>query len=695
MLESKPHRFGMPGQAKAQGRTTGIQETAGKTGAGERQTGETQTADAERLTPEQKRERALESAGARARANRPPGPPGGPGPRPGGPHPGGGNPGRALVSLSLDDSAKELSTGEVIRRALSYLRGYKFALALAIALSLAGAAASVAIPSFVRMLVACIQEGLAGDIDLAATWRIAASAVAIALASFACGVGERQVMATITLRFAQRLRSDMDNKLDRLPFSYLDAVPKGDTLSRMTNDVDQFTSAISESVGTLVSGTVTVAGSLVMMLITNWAMALAGVLVTLLGFALALLTTRFSQPYYVARQNKLGSLNALIEETFSGHTVVRAYNAEERVGEEFHRRNEELYGYTWRSRFLTSLMVPVMSLTGSLGYVVVCVLGAALALAGYTDMPTIVAFMLYIRLFSNPLTSLAQAFGSLQPAVAAGSRIFGLLSRDEEPDETGKSAHLDPASVRGEVVFDHVRFGYDADTPVIGDFCARVEPGQKVAIVGPTGAGKTTLVNLLMRFYEVQGGSISVDGVPIDDMRREEVRRLFGMVLQDTWLFEGTLRENVAYAHAGEVSDERIMDALEKVGLGHAVRAMPAGLDTVINERSALSVGQRQLVAIARAMLEDAPILILDEATSSVDTRTERDIQRAIDTLTKGRTSFAIAHRLSTIRDADVIFVIQHGDIVETGTHDELMAAGGAYAELYQAQFSGGRSELS
>ena len=422
-----------------------------------------------------------------------------------------------------------------------------------------------------------------------------------------------------------------------------------------------------------------------MMFVTNWVMTLSAIAATLIGFLLITLITARSQKYFVARQQELGEINGHIEEAYSGHTVLRVYNAERQFSETFESLNEKLYNASWKSQFLSGLMMPVMNFVGNLGYVTVCVVGALLALNGQITFGVIVAFMVYVRLFTSPLSQIAQALTSLQSASAAAGRVFEFLEAEEMEDESGKTKTLQNPT--GQVTFSHVKFGYTPERMIIKDFNLDVKPGQKVAIVGPTGAGKTTLVNLLMRFYELNGGSISMDGVNLHDITRENVHDLFGMVLQDTWLFEGTIRENLCYGKTG-ITDGQLDRACKAVGLLHFIRALPHGYDTVLDASVSLSEGQKQLLTIARAMIEDAPMLILDEATSSVDTRTEILIQKAMDELTRGRTSFVIAHRLSTIKNADIILVLRDGDVVESGSHEELLAKGGFYAELYNAQFS-------
>ena len=483
---------------------------------------------------------------------------------------------------------------------------------------------------------------------------------------------------------SQRLRSDISQKINRLPLRYFDTHSYGDVLSRVTNDVDTISQTINQSVAALVTAVVTLLGSLVMMLVTNVHMTLTAVLASLAGFVLMIFIMGRSQKYFLAQQQVLGSLNGNIEEVYSGHDVIKAYNAERKVTEEFEALNVKLFNSAWRAQFFSGLMMPIMSFIGNFGYVAVCVVGAVLVQNGTIGFATIVAFIMYVRLFTNPLSQIAQAANSLQAAAAASERVFEFLDEPELSDESQKTRRL--ASVKGEVEFDHVKFGYDPERIIIHDFSAKVKPGQKIAIVGPTGAGKTTMVNLLMRFYELNGGQILIDGVPTSELTRENVHELFCMVLQDTWLFEGTIRENIAYAKKG-VTDGQLDRACRAAGLDHFIHTLPKGYDTVLNDKASLSAGQKQLITIARAIVEDAPLLILDEATSSVDTRTEVLIQQAMDRLTEGRTSFVIAHRLSTIKNADCILVMKDGDIIESGTHDELLKNGGFYAELYNSQF--------
>jgi ATP-binding cassette subfamily B protein len=492
-------------------------------------------------------------------------------------------------------------------------------------------------------------------------------------------------MSETTQRVSKKLRSDISHKINRLPMWYYNTTSTGDILSRVTNDVDTVAQSIQQSMGTLVHAVTLFLGSLVMMLKTDVPLALTAVLATLVGFTLMGLIMGRSQKYFSQQQKALGDVNGYVEELYAGHTVVKAYNAEDLTKNTFHRMNETLRQSGFRAGCLSGTMQPLMGFIGNFGYVAVCVVGALRTMDGKIGFEVIVAFMMYIRYFTQPLSQMAQAMQSLQQAAAAGERVFAFLEAEEMADESGKRRRFKPS--RGHVEFDHVRFGYEGtNKTVIHDFSAEAKPGQKIAIVGPTGAGKTTLINLLMRFHEVQGGEIRIGGVPISEMTREYVHSQFCMVLQDTWLFEGTVRENLIYC-TPNANDASMVQACKAVGLDHFIRTLPAGYDTVLDDQVSLSQGQKQQLTIARAMIADRPMLILDEATSSVDTRTELQIQKAMDELMKGRTSFVIAHRLSTIKNADLILVLKDGDIVESGTHEELLAKGGFYAELYNSQF--------
>lgn len=493
------------------------------------------------------------------------------------------------------------------------------------------------------------------------------------------------ITAGVTQRVSQQLRGDISRKINRLPMAFYNRTSTGDILSRVTNDVDLISQSLNQSISNLITSVILLFGSLLMMLITNLWMTLTAILASLLGFVVMFAIMGRSQKYFARQQRHLGALNGHIEEMYTGHTVVKAYNGEAAAQQTFDEMNDKLRESGFRAQTLAGMMMPVMTFVGNLGYVAVCVVGGAMALNDMISFGVIVAFMMYVRYFTQPLSQIAQAVQSLQSAAAAGERVFEFLEAEEMPDESGKKSDI--GAVQGTVDFDHVRFGYeDTDKIVIHDFSAHAKPGQKIAIVGPTGAGKTTMVNLLMRFHDIQSGEIRIDGVPTNEMTREAVREQFCMVLQDTWLFEGTLRENLIYC-TENVSDEKMIAACKAVGLDHFIRTLPKGYDTVVGDQLSLSQGQKQQLTITRAMIADKPMLILDEATSSVDTRTEQQIQSAMDKLMENRTSFVIAHRLSTIRNADLILVMNHGDIVESGTHEELLAKGGFYADLYNSQF--------
>ena len=542
-------------------------------------------------------------------------------------------------------------------------------------------------PDKVGEIATIMSDGLLTGIDLAAIARVGAFLAAIYVASALFGFIQHYIMAVVTLKMSYRMRGELSEKINRVPQSYINGSSQGDILSRITNDVSTLQQGLTNSLPTIISAATQFVGCLIMMFVTEWRLALISLGVTLVGMVLTVLIMSRSQKYFAARQTSLGELNGYVEEMYSGHSVVRISRAGRKVGEHFDGLNAAVYDANWRSQFLSGIMQPLMNIIGNISYVAVCVFGSVLAMNGTIKFGVIVSFILYVRLFTSPLTQMAQGLTNMQTASASAHRIFDFLEADEMPDESGKTEQL--TEVKGSVTFDHVRFSYpdNPDRIIISDFSAQVKPGQKVAIVGPTGAGKTTMVNLLMRFFDVNSGKITIDGIPISDLKRENVHNLFGMVLQDTWLFEGTVRENLVYNMEG-ITDERLNTVLAACGLDHFVRSLPDGLDTVLSESTSVSAGQKQLLTIARAMLQNAPMLILDEATSSVDTRTELIIQRAMDSLTKGRTSFVIAHRLSTIKNADLILVMKDGDVIESGTHDSLMAANGFYAGLYNSQFA-------
>lgn len=522
-------------------------------------------------------------------------------------------------------------------------------------------------------------------IDMERILQIGLLLVTFYLLSYILSTTQGFLMATVTQRVSKQMRSDISRKINRLPMWFYNRTTTGDVLSRVTNDVDTIGQSLNQSIGTLVSAVVLFLGSLIMMLVTNVWMTVTAVLASVLGFSIMLAITSRSQKYFIRQQQHLGDLNGHIEEIYAGHTVVKAYNGEAEAEQAFNQMNQKLCESNFKAQCLSGMMMPVMNFIGNLGYVAVCVVGGAMALNGKITFGVIVAFMMYVRYFTQPLSQIAQAVQSLQSAGAAGERVFEFLEAEEMEDETGKIEQL--SNVKGEVTFEHVKFGYeDSDATIIHDFSAVAKPGQKVAIVGPTGAGKTTMVNLLMRFHEIQGGKICIDGTPTNTMKREAVHAQFCMVLQDTWLFEGTVRENLIYCEKG-IREEKMRAACKVVGLDHFIRTLPNGYDTVLDDQVNLSQGQKQQLTIARAMIADKPMLILDEATSSIDTRTERQIQTAMDQLMEGRTSFVIAHRLSTIKNADLILVLKDGDIIESGTHEELIAKNGFYADLYNSQF--------
>lgn len=526
---------------------------------------------------------------------------------------------------------------------------------------------------------------IAPSIDMDKVQRIGFILVTFYALSYLFSAIQGWITAGVTQRVSQQLRGDISRKINRLPMAFYNRTSTGDILSRVTNDVDLISQSLNQSIGNLITSVILLFGSLLMMLITNLWMTLTAILASLLGFVVMFAIMGRSQKYFARQQRHLGALNGHIEEMYTGHTVVKAYNGEAAAQQTFDEMNDKLRESGFRAQTLAGMMMPVMTFVGNLGYVAVCVVGGAMALNDMISFGVIVAFMMYVRYFTQPLSQIAQAVQSLQSAAAAGERVFEFLEAEEMPDESGKKSDI--GAVQGTVDFDHVRFGYeDTDKIVIHDFSAHAKPGQKIAIVGPTGAGKTTMVNLLMRFHDIQSGEIRIDGVPTNEMTREAVREQFCMVLQDTWLFEGTLRENLIYC-TENVSDEKMIAACKAVGLDHFIRTLPKGYDTVVGDQLSLSQGQKQQLTIARAMIADKPMLILDEATSSVDTRTEQQIQSAMDKLMENRTSFVIAHRLSTIRNADRILVMNHGDIVESGTHEELLAKGGFYADLYNSQF--------
>lgn len=533
--------------------------------------------------------------------------------------------------------------------------------------------------------LANIISGYESGIDLGAVIEIGIFLICIYVAGAILSYFQQYITATVTQNTVKKIRQDISKKINNLPLNYFDTHLHGDILSRVTNDVDTIGQNLNQSIGSLVSNILLFAGVLIMMFVVDWIMALTVIGVSVIGLGISLIFMIRSQKYFIQNQKNLGDLNAHIEETYSGHNVVQLFNAKESTGKEFAKVNKKLFNTGWKSQFISGVMMPIMNFVGNLGYVAVCVVGAVLAAnRGIEYYGTIVEFMIYVRLFTNPLSQIAQSLTSLQSASAACGRVFEFLEEKELSDESDKTLVLE--NVKGDVEFDHVKFGYNPNKIIIKDFSANVYAGQKIAIVGPTGAGKTTLVNLLMRFYEINSGDIKIDGVSTKDITRENVHNLFGMVLQDTWLFEGTIKENLRYNNPN-VTDEQIVEACKHVGVDHFIQTLSKGYDTVIDDSVNLSAGQKQLLTIARTMIANKPMIILDEATSSVDTRTEILLQQAMDKAMEGRTSFIIAHRLSTIKNADLILVLKDGDIIEKGNHKELLEKGGFYADLYNSQF--------
>lgn len=581
---------------------------------------------------------------------------------------------------------KSKNFGAAIRRLIKELASFRTVIIFALSLAALSSIISIITPNRLSKLTDTITAGLLTGIDMGEVTRIASLLVALYLTSALCSYLQGYIMTTVTNRFTRLLRQRIIYKINRLPLRYFDHNQAGDVLSRITNDVDTLTQSMGQSISTMVGASALFIGSIIMMFVTNWVMATTAIVASLFGFSFMTIVLKKSQKYFTMRQVELGKLNAHIEEIYSGLLVVKAYNGKADSDRKFDELNRRVYEANRKSQFLSGLMHPMMGFVGNLGYVAVCIVGALLTMNNVISFGVIVAFILYVRLFTSPLSQIAQAMNYLQSTAAASERVFEFLDETELPDESHIKTVLDKATLKGNVEFSHVSFGYNADRTIIKDFSVKVKAGQKVAIVGPTGAGKTTLVNLLMKFYNINSGDIKIDGVSIKDLSRHNIHDLFTMVLQDTWLFAGTIRENITYNHR-DITDQQINDVLKTVGLTHFVKTLPHGINSDISENDSVSAGQRQLLTIARSMLEEAPILILDEATSNVDTRMEETIQAAMDKLTEGRTSFVIAHRLSTIKNADLILVLKDGDIVEQGDHASLMKQKGFYADLYNSQF--------
>lgn len=596
-------------------------------------------------------------------------------PRPGGPR--GGAPA---------EKAKDFKGA--IKRLFSELKSFKTLIFISLILAMLGSILSIVAPDKLSELTDVITAGMmTPSMDMDKIKNIALTLAILYVTSSIFTLIQGFSMTDVSNKFAKNLRTRISEKINKLPLKYFDKNQTGDILSRVTNDVDTIAQTMNQSLASLVSNITLFLGSLIMMFVTNWIMAITAVGATLIGFTLMFKILSKSQKYFVARQVELGKLNGHIEEVYSGLNVVKAYNAQKTVDKKFDEYNKSVYEANRKSQFLSGLMQPLMGFIGNFGYVAVCIVGALLAMNNVITFGVIVAFISYVRLFTNPLSQLAQAMTSLQSAAAASERVFEFIDEEEMNDQKDIKKKLLKEDVKGEIEFENVVFQYDNnDKPTIKNFSAKTHSGQKVAIVGPTGAGKTTMVNLLMKFYDINSGDIKIDGVSTKELSRENIHELFTMVLQDTWLFEGTVKENIRY-NKENITDEQIQEVCKEVGLDHFIRTLPNGYDSKLSESDSVSAGQRQLLTIARAMLDDTPFLILDEATSNVDTRTEELVQEAMDKLAKGKTSFIIAHRLSTIKNADLILVMKDGNIIEQGNHEELMEKKGAYAELYNSQF--------
>jgi ATP-binding cassette subfamily B protein len=573
---------------------------------------------------------------------------------------------------------------KTLKRLVAYMKSYMPLIVTSLILVSVGTVFNLIGPNLIKEITDLIVEGAKSSIDLTAVSQIGLTLAFLYGFGFLFNYGQSLIMATVTQKVSKRMRTEIADKFNRLPLSFFDRETVGNVMSRVTNDVDTVSTTLNQSLSSIIAAVIMFAGSLVMMFFTDWILAICAVVSSIIGFLFMTVIMGKSQWHFVNQQRELGRINGHIDETYTGHSVVKAYNGEKEAVATFEQTNGKLQKHALMAQFMSGLMMPIMNFIGNFGYVVVCVVGGVLAANGTISFGVIVAFMLYVRLFTQPLSQLAQAATNIQSTAAASEYIFELLDEKELTDEPNKNTVLQ--NVKGDVDFQNVRFGYLPDKEIIHDFSAKVKAGQKIAIVGPTGAGKTTMVNLLMRLYETNAGDILIDGTPISKLSRENVHALFCMVLQDTWLFNGTIRENIVY-NKKSVTDEQLMETCKAASVDHIIRALPDGFDTVLDDNVSLSVGERQLITIARAMIENAPMLILDEATSSVDTRTELMIQGAMDKLMSGRTSFVIAHRLSTIKNADLILVMKDGGIIEQGTHEQLLAQNSFYAELWNSQF--------
>ncbi len=573
-----------------------------------------------------------------------------------------------------------------IKNLIRYSKKYLGLIIISAVLAITSSILAVIGPNKLKDLTNEIQIGLGGTINLDNILNIMFVLITIYLVSSTCMALQNIFMAKVSQSVSKKLRTDIDKKINRVPIKFVDKTAHGDLLSKVTNDVDTISQGLNNTVGTLVHSVALVVATILMMFITNPILAVTTIVCSLFGFVLIAIIMKKSQKYFVAQQIGLGKINGHIEEIYSGHNIIKVYNATNEETEKFEKLNSNLYSSAFKSQFLGGLMMPIMIFIGNFGYVAVCVVGALLVLSGKTDIGTIIAFIMYARIFTNQLTQSSQAFAYLQSTAAASERVFELFDETEMLDETQKTQYLSPKTVKGNVKFDHISFGYEKDKTIIKDFSIDIKAGQKVAIVGKTGAGKTTIVNLLMKFYELDSGNIYIDGISTNNLTRNNIHDLFGMVLQDTWLFEGTIKDNLKFNNPN-ITDERLEEVCTACGINHFINSLPNGINTVLNNNTAVSAGQKQLLTIARAMVQNSPMIILDEATSSVDTRTEILIQNAMDNLSSGRTSFVIAHRLSTIKNADIIIVMQNGEIVETGNHKTLLSQNGAYSKLYNSQF--------
>ena len=587
--------------------------------------------------------------------------------------------------MGIGEKAKDFKSA--LKRLFRELKKFRIFIYVALVLAILSSVLSISAPNKLSDLTDEISKGLMGMMDMNKVKSISLFLVCIYVCSGLFNFIQAICMTDVANKFAKSLRSRISTKINKLPLKYFDKHQAGDTLSRVTNDVDTIAQSMNQSLASLVSSSTLFLGTIIMMFATNWIMAITAIASSVIGFSGMILILKNSQKYFTARQTELGNLNGHIEEIYSGLNVVKVYNGKKESDKKFDEYNKKVYEANRKSQFLSGIMQPLMVFIGNFGYVAVCIVGALLVMKDVISFGVIVAFITYVRLFTSPLSEIAQAMTSLQSTAAASERVFEFLDEKEMENQDKITKVLNKDNVKGKIEFENVVFQYeDNDKPTIKNFTATALPGQKVAIVGPTGAGKTTMVNLLMKFYEINSGDIKIDGISTKELTRENIHDLFTMVLQDTWLFDGTIKENIIY-NRENISDEKVKEICKEIGLHHFIKTLPKGYDSHLSENDSVSAGQRQLLTIARGMMEDSPFLILDEATSNVDTRTEELVQKAMDKLTEGKTSFIIAHRLSTIKNADLILVMKDGNIVEQGNHDELMKQNGAYAELYNSQF--------